>query len=67
MGLGTSLEKCFVLRHQAVLLRRTNAKLHVFNVLFDNETDLSDPIVPLEAGRVFNDIHNRGQILYESY
>ena len=41
----------------------TNMKLVVFDCLFDDNKELSDPRVPLEAGPVFNDIHNRGQIV----
>ena len=41
MGLGTSLDKCFVLHNHAVLWHQTNTKLLVFDCLFDGDKELS--------------------------
>ena len=50
--LGTSLDKCFVLYNHAVL---TNIKLLVFDCLFDDDKELSDPIdrSPVRSGSRF--------------
>ena len=44
MGLGTRLVKCFVLHNHAVLRHLTNTELLVFDCLFDDDKELSDPI-----------------------
>ena len=70
MGLGTSLENRFVLYNHAVLWHQTNTKLLVVAFLYDDDNKVSHPLVRSlvrNRSRFFNDIHNRGQILYESY
>ena len=70
VGLGTSFENCFVLYNHAVLCHQTNTKLLVVAFLYDDDNKVSHPLVGSlvrSGSRYFNDIHNRGQILYESY
>lgn len=43
----------------------TSNKRACFYVLFDGDINLSDPTVR-DRGSLFNDIHNRGEILYGS-
>ena len=60
VGLGTSFKNCFVL-YKDILL--------VVAFLYDDDNKVSHPLVGslVRSGCFFNDIHNRGQILYESY
>ena len=69
MGLGSSLENSFVLA-RFVTSNLTNTKLLVVAFLYDDDNKVSHPLVRSlvrSGSRFLNDIHNRGQVLYESY
>ena len=55
VGLGTRLVKSFVLHNHAVLRHLTNTELLVFDCLFDDDKELSDPIdrSPVRSGSRF--------------
>ena len=59
----------FVLLNYTVLRPETNTK-RLIDFLFDADNKLSDPIDRIlvrSESRFLNDIHNQGQMLYESY
>ena len=69
-GTGYEFRKLFCSLQPRGSVTSNNTKLLVVTFLYDDDNKVSHPLVGSlvrSGSRFFNDIHNRGQILYESY